>query len=437
MSDGLRTPPADKASAILRLLVSLLNAVELHRPDSKDTLRRMAAATDQADWTTLEREAMALRSELFGEFPELGYLPSQEEVEGLMGLVKDLLRGVAEGGGPEGHNQHVKELRETLRLGMKSGEFSVIRRKVEDLLEAQADFRHSLIAEKNELRSIVVMMAERMATFSGVSDHYDQELAGYLTQVDAASKLTDLHEIKDRIKAGTEKMRDENRNVGERVAIIQTELVASRERIRILEKDLEEKVKEAIQDRLTGAYNRRAFDQRMSEMAHRNQRYGVPFSLILFDIDKFKRLNDAYGHQAGDLALIKVVRKAAENLRDLDFLARYGGEEFAVVLEGTDLAHARTVAEKVRTALADREYTFRKDVVKITVSLGVAQWAGAGDRLAAMIARADAALYAAKEGGRNRTVTESELPPDAIARANAVRDADPGASNSQLLETRV
>nr|WP_231126784.1 sensor domain-containing diguanylate cyclase [Motilibacter aurantiacus] len=162
----------------------------------------------------------------------------------------------------------------------------------------------------------------------------------------------------------------------------------------------------ATTDALTGVANRRSFDEALERELSRSSRSGAPLSLALLDIDFFKRLNDTYGHQTGDVALQRVAAAVAQAVRGEDIVARYGGEEFALVMPGTALADAAAVAERVRAAVQDIAVEPR-----VTVSVGVAAHPQAGQEPAGLVAAADAALYASKEAGRNRvTVSGADAP---------------------------
>lgn len=161
----------------------------------------------------------------------------------------------------------------------------------------------------------------------------------------------------------------------------------------------------ATTDVLTGALNRRMSLRMMSLEAGRSARTGEPFSFAMVDLDRFKRINDTWGHDAGDLVLSATARTCREVLRAEDTLFRLGGEEFGILFVGADLAHAAEAAERVRGYLASRQVVVGDDSVSVTASIGVAQHDPADAGPAALVARADKALYAAKAGGRNRVMT--------------------------------
>ena len=160
----------------------------------------------------------------------------------------------------------------------------------------------------------------------------------------------------------------------------------------------------ATMDGLTGIMNRRYFMERAAAEIHRAERYGGPLAAIMFDADHFKRVNDTYGHDAGDDVLRFLTEAAGHGLRDADLLGRLGGEEFAVVLPQTPLAGAAEVAERLRERIADKPIATRQGPVPLTISLGVALWDESVKDVDALIKRADLALYRAKEGGRDKVV---------------------------------
>ena len=157
-------------------------------------------------------------------------------------------------------------------------------------------------------------------------------------------------------------------------------------------------------DPLTGVLNRRAFEAAAGAMAERARRRSDPFAVCVLDIDDFKALNDRRGHAAGDHALRALVAAARDALREADLVARLGGDEFAVALPGADDERARIVAERLRGAIARARPERNGVALAFTVSVGVAAAERRDEPLAALLARADAALYRAKAAGKNRVV---------------------------------
>jgi two-component system cell cycle response regulator len=160
----------------------------------------------------------------------------------------------------------------------------------------------------------------------------------------------------------------------------------------------------SVRDGLTGLYNRRHLDERVTSELAFAQRHATPLALLLVDIDHFKQINDRFGHQAGDAVLQRVAEVLAQSVRTEDLVARYGGEEFAVIGRGIDPIGAQAFGERLRTLVANTRLVYEGQSLTVTVSIGVAHnHRGAPiSKPAALLSAADQALYAAKRGGRNR-----------------------------------
>lgn len=170
-----------------------------------------------------------------------------------------------------------------------------------------------------------------------------------------------------------------------------------------------ENLRLSITDALTGVFNRRYLMDQLARELERSQRYAHPLSMMLCDVDHFKRINDNYGHQLGDEVLVNFAKSLRSSLRDTDWIARYGGEEFVVVLPETNIENAQRVAERCRLELAAAPLQTSTIGVPVTASFGVSGWEsgmpfeGVLDRL---IAAADSGVYASKSSGRNRVTVQ-------------------------------
>lgn len=170
-----------------------------------------------------------------------------------------------------------------------------------------------------------------------------------------------------------------------------------------LNEELRRKHQFAMTDGLTGIANRHAYNELIAKEIGRYKRNNTPFAFLLFDIDKFKYINDTYGHEVGDTVIIDVAHILKDHIRDIDFIARYGGEEFVVVLPETNIKAAELVANKLRVLIECNEFNFNGKRAVITMSVGLAE-IKINETKKELFERADAALYKAKNSGRNKCV---------------------------------
>jgi len=193
--------------------------------------------------------------------------------------------------------------------------------------------------------------------------------------------------------------------------LIEDALKANEERMRLL----------AQTDALTGLLNRRRFLELVTKEIERSDRYALPFTLIMFDVDKFKLVNDTYGHDVGDKVLKSISERAKEVAREVDIVGRLGGEEFAIALPQTGMDGAITVAERLRATVEDHVITIQNHALHCTISLGVATMAGCINNADGLLKAADLAVYRAKKEGRNRV---ERMIPDDFASACALTESN-------------
>jgi two-component system cell cycle response regulator len=165
----------------------------------------------------------------------------------------------------------------------------------------------------------------------------------------------------------------------------------------------------AVTDGLTGLHNRRYLDSHLATLFDRAAARGRPLSLLISDIDRFKPINDTYGHAAGDEVLRDFAARLRKNVRGIDLACRFGGEEFVVVMPDTEPAVAQLVAERIRHEIESQPFATGTGAppIRVTVSIGVASMIAGTDSVQALVKRADSALYEAKNGGRNRVVAKA------------------------------
>jgi len=226
---------------------------------------------------------------------------------------------------------------------------------------------------------------------------YGQVLKEFSGSIDQDVSSEDLKEAIDGALFATREMEQKNKNLEEKFN-------ASSREIGRLREDLESMRQEAMTDGLTGIANRKLFDAELRRAAMDGMENGDPLSLLMIDIDFFKKFNDSYGHQTGDQVLKLLSSTLISSIKGQDTAARYGGEEFSVILPGTGIEGGIKVAETIRNGIARKQVINRKTgdtLGQITVSIGVGVFEY-GEPLSQLISRADKALYVAKRTGRNK-----------------------------------
>ena len=269
-----------------------------------------------------------------------------------------------------------------------------------------------LLAREKEFKDIIDILTKAFVTLDGDNADYNREILRRSEKMEQITLLDDIKKIKQALINEIGQLRE---TVHLKEGRDGTRLESLARQVDILNSELRKVQRESERDGLTGAHNRRAFDRRIAGLVQQNTVTKAAFSLLLLDLDDFKKINDTFGHQTGDRVLVAVVNKCRRFIRSEDILARYGGEEFAIILPGASLKNARKKARQICEAVAGTRYAVEDDPQQrslgVTVSVGVSAFRKS-DSVKAVIERADEALYAAKRGGKNRVVSEKELPKD-------------------------
>lgn len=264
-----------------------------------------------------------------------------------------------------------------------------------------ADLDESTVARLGDnLKRVVHEVSESTTRAGNEAGAYGERLSVLGTRLEKQPAAGDLPELVREALQDTVQMRSAMSGVHERLS-------SSRQEIDELRAELTRVREEAMVDALTGLLNRRAFDDRIGALVSASAGKAETFSVVIADIDHFKKINDGYGHLFGDRVIRAVGEALKAGVKGRDAVARYGGEEFAILLPATALKGAWAVAEGVRRLVAaSRIRRLNNDEVvgNITLSAGVAMHK-AGEPVSALLERADAALYRAKGGGRNRVET--------------------------------
>lgn len=276
-------------------------------------------------------------------------------------------------------------------------------KRFKEVIFKQGTLKHSLNEAKTTLKNLVTVFIERIGEMSESTGGYRKKIERYTEILSGTEDLPTLNQVLQDILADTRSLHlDMVRSHDELVAARQ-QVEAAEARIKQLEAELNEVSELVYQDYLTGTLNRRGMEDAFEREIARSERHGIPLSVALLDVDHFKRLNDTYGHEAGDQALVHLAKVVKEILRPTDTVARYGGEEFVIILPDTTAEDAVKIMTRLQRELTKRFFLHENQRILITFSAGVAQ-RQPGESAESMIARADAALYRAKQTGRNRVL---------------------------------
>ena len=229
------------------------------------------------------------------------------------------------------------------------------------------------------------------------NDYYDR-IKIYAQKIRETSDIGDIIAILDQALGQTRAL-----HTADEVAIARRQVVTAEQRIEQLKSELELVNKLVREDQLTGALNRRGLDDALVREAARAERNRTPLCIALIDIDNFKKINDSFGHQVGDIVLVHLVAIIKETIRTNDLIGRYGGEEFLLLLPDSRIDEATAVMVRLQRKLAGKPISWGNQQLLVTFSAGVAP-RHAGESEAVLINRADQALYEAKRVGKDRII---------------------------------
>lgn len=261
---------------------------------------------------------------------------------------------------------------------------------VEKELDLYQDHRRETNLLNDKFHSNLLTHTEEMNKAVAMEEFEDNSIASKLTSI-VKTVMKKRQEDEVRIREADSKIAELQKSIRKSNSAINE----ATQRANALEK-------EVLVDALTQINNRRAYELEMRDTFNRFQRDGQPFSLILIDVDHFKKVNDDYGHRAGDKCLERIAKKVQSSIRRTDFLARYGGEELIAILHGAHAEDALQVAEKIRSRIEQTRFRYLETEIPVTISLGVTEVLPKDPDAEAPFLRTDEALYKAKREGRNR-----------------------------------
>jgi len=248
-------------------------------------------------------------------------------------------------------------------------------------------------AERDEARTFLQQAQEAITRLTAVTSGMTADMAAHRNEVQEASSQLGSDATPQAVLAVVAKLLAANDKMRAKLELAEA-------RLKEQEQLLQTQMAEARTDALTGLFNRRVFDSEMTKLEKVFREQQRPSSVMMLDVDHFKKFNDTYGHQAGDEVLKGVARVLKENLSGNALVCRYGGEEFAVIFAGCDLVTALPAAERARAAVAEHNFVFEGKSLRVTASAGVAEFV-TGENAESLVKRADEALYVCKKAGRN------------------------------------
>jgi diguanylate cyclase (GGDEF)-like protein len=276
--------------------------------------------------------------------------------------------------------------------------------RLRNMGDAISERLQKALADKGQLADVLNQLMQRFARLEG--DEVERNMVEMNAVIEEVVSGDLTANLRARLSDTAGRLGARLHEMNEQVAEARSEVADAQQRIVGLEKELKVKETEALNDGLTGLPNRRALDLLLPRTVEKAEAKDKPLTVLMMDIDHFKRCNDTYGHLGGDEVLRQVAERLRNEMRGSDFAARYGGEEFCVVLSDCPLRAATRVAERCRLAIARRPTKFEGRMITATISIGVAERL-AGEDAGALLGRADRALYQSKENGRNRwTIAE-------------------------------
>ena len=322
--------------------------------------------------------------------------------------------------------QRAARLREQLEAGDPPGGWEAF---IDAIAGLVAELRERSQAERQGLEQFLSGIVERLQTVdrhlkdstvlneagrdSGaeLENAVRREVGDLEADVRGASDIEQMkHSVQRHLDAVMEHVSRHREDQETRYRQAQEHIDAMNARLRTLEEETEslqvrvrDEHSQATTDALTGIPNRLAWQEHVEQEVARFKRFGTPLVFLFWDVDHFKRINDNYGHKAGDKVLRKIAGILRDGIRETDFVARFGGEEFVMLMTGSDLDASLEVAERLRGAVQQTGFHFRDQAVTITLSCGLTRFSD-GDSVDQALERADRAMYQAKQQGRNRCV---------------------------------
>jgi diguanylate cyclase len=276
-------------------------------------------------------------------------------------------------------------------------------RSLKDVIFKQGQLKHSIADVKLTVKNMMMTFIDRLGSVAASTGNFHEKIGGFSERIRQARDIDELNEVLEEVLRETRAVQAEAMASRDRMLAAHQEVQQAAARIKDLEAKLQHMSELVREDQLTGSLNRRGLDDVFEREAARADRRGTPLCAALLDLDNFKRLNDTYGHVAGDGALRHLVRVVKDTLRSMDVIARFGGEEFLILLPETSVEAAASAMVRVQRELTRHFFLHENEKMLITFSCGVAL-RRQGEDQTSLTQRADRAMYQAKTSGKNRVM---------------------------------
>ena len=276
-------------------------------------------------------------------------------------------------------------------------------RTLKEVIYKQGQLKHSLSDVKLTVKNMMMTFIDRLGAVAASTGDFHEKIGGYSDKISKADNISELNTILDDVLKETRLVQAEALKARDKMVLARQEVQDAESRIHALEAKLQHLSELVREDQLTGSLNRRGLDDVFDRETARADRRGTPLCVSVLDLDDFKKLNDTYGHIAGDAALKHLVKIVKETLRSMDVIARFGGEEFLILMPETTIEAAASTMTRLQRELTKHFFLHDNEKVLITFSAGVAL-RRPNEEQTELVKRADKAMYTAKQTGKNRVV---------------------------------
>jgi diguanylate cyclase len=276
-------------------------------------------------------------------------------------------------------------------------------RSLKEVIYKQGQLKHSLSDVKLTVKNMMMTFIDRLGQVAASTGDFHEKIGGYSEKISKADNIAELNSILDEVLKETRIVQSEALKARDKMVLARQEVQDAEQRIHTLEAKLQHLSELVREDQLTGSLNRRGLDDVFERETARADRRGTPLCIAILDLDDFKKLNDTYGHIAGDAALKHLVKIVKDTLRSMDVIARFGGEEFLILMPETTVEAAASTMTRLQRELTKHFFLHDNEKVLITFSAGVAL-RRPNEEQTELVKRADKAMYSAKQTGKNRVV---------------------------------